>query len=425
MKGHIRHRSKDTWAIVIDVGRDPETGKRRQQWHTVKGRKRDAEKMLRELLLAVEKGTYVKPTHLTVGEWLRQWNENYVAIHTTPRTQESYQCVIECHLIQALGSMPLAQLSPQHLQNYYGMALSKGRADGKGGLSARSVLYHHRILSEALSHAVKIGLLGRNVAELVYPPHPARMKVSVLSPDDVSRFLEAARETQYYVFFCTLLYTGLRRGELLVLRWRNLDLDMASLYVVETGYKLSNGTYIIKEPKTDHSRRSVALPPSLAMLLRQYRYDQEQMWSRLGRRLSDADFVFTRADGSPLNPNAVTAAFIKLVRKAGLPHIRLHDLRHTHATLMLKAGVHPKVVSERLGHASVSITLDTYSHMLPGLQEAAAERFDDMIDSSLTEEKPEVDVSKMFAKMGKLNGRPYRIRTCDTLIKSQVLCQLS
>jgi integrase len=157
------------------------------------------------------------------------------------------------------------------------------------------------------------------------------------------------------------------------------------------------------------------------MLLRQYRYDQEQVWSRLDRRLSHDDFVFTRADGSPLNPNAVTTAFIKLVRRAGLPHVRLHDLRHTHATLMLKAGVHPKVVSERLGHASVSITLDTYSHMLPGLQEAAAERFDKVIDSSFTEEESEADISKMLAKMEELNGGPYRIRTCDTLIKSNVV----
>jgi len=425
MKGHIRQRSKGSWTVVIDVGRDPETGKRRQEWHTVKGKKRDAERMLRELLLAVEKGTYVKPTHLTVGEWLSQWTENYVAMHTTPRTQESYRYVIDCHLIPSLGSIPLTQLQPQHLQNYYGTALSKGRADGKGGLSARSVLYHHRLLSEALSHAVKMGLVARNVAELVYPPQPARVKVSVLSPDDVSRFLEAARETPYYVFFCTLLYTGLRRGELLALRWRNIDLDLVTLYVVESGYKLNDGTYIIKEPKTPHSRRNVALPPSLALLLRQYRINQEQLAYHLGKRLAADDFVFVRTDGSPLNPNAVTSAFIKLIRRANLPHIRLHDLRHTHATLMLKAGVHPKVVSERLGHANIGITLDTYSHVLPGLQEAAAERFDRVMETSLEGEKSDGDVSKMLAKGHELNGRPCRNRTCDTLIKSQVLYQLS
>jgi integrase len=174
---------------------------------------------------------------------------------------------------------------------------------------------------------------------------------------------------------------------------------------------------VIKEPKTPHSRRTVALPPSLAILLRQHRADQEKICSQLGRVLTDKDFVFAHLDGRPINPNAVTLAFIRLIRRSGLPHIRLHDLRHTHATLMLKAGVHPKVVSERLGHAGIGITLDIYSHVLPGLQEAAAERFDEMLGSSLAGEE-EKSVSKPLAKDEDLNGRPYRIRTCDTLIKS-------
>jgi len=181
----------------------------------------------------------------------------------------------------------------------------------------------------------------------------------------------------------------------------------------------TNGRITVK------SRRTVALPPSLALLLRQHRSDQEQICSQLGRRLTDKDFVFAHLDGKPLNPNAVTLAFVRLIRRSGLPHIRIHDLRHTHATLMLKAGVHPKVVSERLGHAGVGITLDTYSHVLPGLQEAAAERFDEMLGSRLAEVEEVEGVSKPLAKDEGLNGRPYRDRTCDTLIKSQVLYQLS
>jgi len=372
------------------------------------------------MLLALEKGTYVKPSRLTLGEWLTQWFETYVTMHTTPRTQESYHSIIRHHLIMpAIGAIPLTQLQPQHLQSYYARAITQGRADNRGGLSARSVLYHHRILSEALGHAVKMGLVARNVAEVVIPPHPARIRLATLAPDDIPNFLEAARETPYYVFFSTLLYTGLRRGELLALRWRNVDLDMASLHVVETAFKLGSGEYVIKEPKTPHSRRTVALPPSLALLLRRYRYDQELLWAQLGKRLTDGDLVFAHSDGNPLDPNAVTRTFAKLIRKAGLPHIRLHDLRHTHATLMLKAGVHPKVVSERLGHASVVITLDTYSHVLPGLQEAAAERFDKMLKMGASEAEESSDVSKMFASEGESECRPYRSRTCDTLIKSQ------
>ena len=310
-----------------------------------------------------------------------------MVMHTTVRTQESYSSMIRCHLLPSLGLIPLDQLRPQHLQKYYAHALSCGCVDKKGGLSARSVLYHHRILSEALSHAVKMGLVARNVAEVVDPPRPARVRMITLGPDDILRFLDAARETPYYVLFCTLLYTGLRRGELLALRWCNVDVDMATLYVVETAFKLSTGEYVIKEPKTPHSRRPVALSPSLALLLRKYRSDQELLWAQLGRELRDDEFVFARVDGKPLDPSMVTRTFAKMIRKADLPPIRLHDLRHTHATLMLKAGVHPKIVSERLGHANIGITLDTYSHVLPGLQEAAAERFDKMLEDSISEEK--------------------------------------
>lgn len=149
---------------------------------------------------------------------------------------------------------------------------------------------------------------------------------------------------------------------MLALRWRNLDLDSATITVVETAYKLGNGDYIIKEPKTPHSRRTVTLPPSLLELFKAYRADQELLRIQLGISLTEDDFVSVRYDGRPLLPNVVTHAFQKLVKKAGLKRVRLHDLRHTHATLMLKAGIHPKIVSERLGHASIGITLDTYSH---------------------------------------------------------------
>jgi integrase len=421
MKGHIRKRSKDSWTIVIDIGRDLASGKRCQKWHTVKGTKRDAQRALREILTSLDKGIYVEPTNITLGEWLGKWLNSYVSLHTTPRTQESYRYITTRHLLPELGTIPLNRLAPQHLQDYYAKALSQGRCDGRGGLSARSVLYHHRILSEALSHAMKIGLIARNVATVVDPPRPRRITMNTLSHADVSKFLEAAKDDPvFYVLFCTLLYTGLRRGELLALRWRNLDLDLSELHVLETAYKLSNGEYVIKEPKTMHSRRRVSLPPSLALLLRQYRKDQERFFAAFGKQITDDDFVFSQCDGSPFNPNHATRTFGKVIRRAGLHHLRLHDLRHTHATLMLKAGIHPKIVSERLGHANINITLDTYSHVVPGLQEAAAERFDRMMDEHSENNFDKADVSNMLAKDQEVERRPCRSRTCDTLIKSQV-----
>ena len=427
MKGSIRQRSKGTWEIFYDVGRDPVTEKRRQKSQTVKGTKRDAQRRLREILLSLEQGSYVKPNKITLGEWLTQWLKDYASMNTTDRTQESYSYIVEGHLIPSLGKVVLADLQPQHIQSYYAEKLSKGRADGKGGLSGRSVVYHHRILSKALDYAVKMGAVVRNVADVVQPPRVKKVTMNTLSLEEVTRFLEAAKETNYYVYFATLLYTGLRRGELLALRWRNLDLVQAKLIVVETAYKLGNGDYIIKEPKTAHSRRTISLPSSLVELFKVYRIDQELLRIQLGVSLGPEDFVFIRPDGSPLNPSAVTLAFQRIIKKAGLKAIRIHDLRHTHATWMLQAGVNPKVVSERLGHASVSITLDIYSHVLPGMQEAAAEKFDRLFEVDVSE-KSDTNVSKMLAiapqnKNGRSENESERCgsRTHDALIKSQVL----
>jgi len=269
-----------------------------------------------------------------------------------------------------------------------------------------------------------MGLVVRNVAKVVKPPRVARVTMQTLSPEEVGELLDAARETDYYVYFVALLYTGLRRGELLALRWRNLDLNSGRLSVVETAYRLGSGEYRIKEPKTLHSRRTVVLPSSLVELLKVYRFDQELLRIQLGISLNADDFVFIRPDGSPINPNAITLAFRRIIKSAGMKGVRIHDLRHTHATLMLKAGIHPKVVSERLGHANIGITLDIYSHVLPGLQEAAAERFDRVFELDVTE-KSDANVSKMLADSEGLASRPYGTRTHDTLIKSQVLYQLS
>ena len=421
MRGHIKQRAKGSWSIVIDVGRDPRTGKRQQQWHTVRGTKKEAETKLRELLQSLETGGYIKPSKLTLGDWLEHWLESYAALHVSPRTYEGYKFLVRRHIIPALGALELTRLEPRHLQSHYAKALASGRLNGKGGLGNRSVQYQHRIISNALTYGVKMEVLSRNVAQAVDPPRLVRKSMSVLAPEDLARFLVAARSTVYYPLLFTALYTGMRRGELLALRWRDVDLEMATLSVVNSIYRL-NGQYVITEPKSPHSRRMIALPPTLTLMLSNYRIEQAKQREMVGKPLADNDLVFAHIDGEPIDPDTVTQAFGNILQKAGLPHLRFHDLRHTHATLMLKAGVHPKIVSERLGHAKVSITLDTYSHILPGLQEAAAESFDKMLKPKV----PEVeDVSKMLANGGDLNGGADGIRTHYLLTASQTLSRLS
>jgi len=389
----------------------------------VKGTKRDAERALREVLLSIEQGSYVKPNKITLGEWLDQWCESFVVMNTTQRTYVSYRSIIDRHLKQGLGSIALARLEPQQIQAYYAEKLARGRFDRKGGLSNRSVLYHHRILSKALDQAVKMGLVVRNVAKLITPPRVARAKINVLDADEASRFLDIASNTMYYPLFAVLLYTGLRRGEAIALRWKYIDLIRLELHVVESAHRIRK-EFIIKEPKSLHSKRAVSLSPSLAALLLEYREDQKLMRKQMGNPLIEEEFVFSWPDGRPLDPDVVTKAFHRIAGQAGLRNIRLHDLRHTHATLMLKAGVHPKIVSERLGHANIGITLDTYSHVLPGLQEAAAERFDKIFEE-VNNENSRVSVSKMLANDDGVEREPPGTRTQNRLIKSQLLYRLS
>lgn len=377
MKGHIRKRSKGSWGLWVDLGRDPQTGQRRQQTATVRGTKKDAERELRVLITRLETGACVNPTKLAVGQYLEQWLQGYATSNTGPRTHERYAEIVHAHLIPALGSIPLKALHPQHIQDYYAKALQSGRRDGKGGLSAQTVHHHHRVLYEALKHAVKHGILMRNMAEAVDSPRPQHKEMATFGPEAANRLLEAMRQSRYYVLFYTDLFTGLRRSELLALRWCYVDLDLATLSVVETLHQLHSGEYVLGQPKSKRGRRQVALSPSLALLLRQHRAEQQAARRLLGLELSPRDLVFSHPDGSPLRPNGVTRAFRSLADSVGLDGVRFHDLRHAHATLMLRQGVHPKIVSERLGHSSVSITLDTYSHVLPGLQEAAARRFEE------------------------------------------------
>ncbi len=376
MKGSIRQRSKGSWEVCIDTGSDPATGKRLRHFESVKGTKRVAQQRMHELLHTLEQGAYIKPTRLTVAQFLEEWLRDYVRTNTAPRTAERYQEIVRIHLIPALGSFPVLVLQPHHIQKYYGSALESGRRDGKGGLSAQTVHHHRRVLYEALKYGVKHGILVRNVAEAVDAPRPEHKELGILAASDVQLILDACKETPYYVLFFTLAYTGLRRSELLGLRWEDVDLQKSTLSVVRSLHQLRGGKYIFSEPKTKRSRRQIALSPSLAIVLWEHRLKQEHARKLLGRPLESTDLAFSHPDGRPIRPDSVTRAFPEIAKSVGLRDVRLHDLRHAHATILLQQGVNPKIVQERLGHSSVSTTLDIYSHVLPGLQQAAARQFD-------------------------------------------------
>lgn len=379
MRGHIVKRYKNSYTIVLETGRDPATGKRKQQWTSVKGTKKDAEKRLAEMLHQLDTGNFVKPGKANLGNFLEQWLKDYAWPNLAPRTAEGYEHIIRRHLIPGLGNIPLTQLKPEHLQQYYAQKLSDGRCDGKGGLNPRTVRHHHVALHNALQSAVKWGRLSRNPSDAVSPPRCQRSEWQTLSEDDIHALLEATKPTPYYALFYLALFTGMRRSELLALRWCDVDLLLCQLYVTRALHHLRNGEIVFRSPKTSKGRRLVALSPSTALVLGEHKETQAATRTMMGVSLKDDDLVFSDLNGKPLLPNTVTHAWIKLVKRVGLEGIRLHDARHSHASLMLKAGTHPKIVQERLGHASIGITLDTYSHVAPGLQQAAANRFDELV----------------------------------------------
>jgi len=222
MRGHIRSKGRGSWQVQIYAGVGPD-GKYRRHFETIHGRKSDAQKRLNELLVNLEKGIYAPSGRLTVAEHLHNWLEGYVKTNCSPRTLDSYRSTIEIHLIPALGHFRLGQLNAQAIQSYYGKACEK--------LSARSVHYHHRILKESLKYAVRQGYMGRNPCELVDPPSPSKKPMRTLTLGELEVLLETASSNQFYPEIYTAVSTGLRQAELLGLRWRDVDLDMASLSV--------------------------------------------------------------------------------------------------------------------------------------------------------------------------------------------------
>jgi len=375
MRGHIRRRGERSWAVVVDLAPDPATGKRRQKWHSVKGTKRDAERELARLLNELNTGGYVEPTRMTIGQYMKDWLAQ-TASTVRPLTHESYAAMARCHIEPALGAVRLNQLSPAVIERWCREQLAGGRADGRGqALSPRTVRYCLRILSMALKRAVRLGLVPRNAAEAVDPPRHSRREVPFLDVRVAERLIQAAGGTRLELPVLLAVTTGMRRGEILGLRWADVDLARGSLEVRQA---LLPGRRFAP-PKTTSGRRPVALPQGVAEPLKKQRASCEEARRLLGPAYEDHDLVVCLGDGRPWEPTTLSSAFHELARRTGLGGLRFHDLRHLHATVLLRAGIHPKVVADRLGHSTVGVTLDTYSHVVPDLQRQAAQAIDTLL----------------------------------------------
>jgi integrase len=379
MKGHIRERSPGHWAIVIDLP-DPETGKRRRKWHSFEGTKREAQVECARLISEIKGGLYVEPAKMTVRQFLTHWLD-HMKSQVAPRTHERYCEIALRGLAPLLGDVLLPKLKAIRISAAYSKALTSGRRDGRGGLSPRTVGHMHRILRQALQQAVDWDILVRNPTDAVQPPKVEQKEMRALDVGETAALLEAIRPTRMFIPVLLAVTSGMRRGEITALRWRSVDLANGKLEVKTSTEQTRAG---VREKETKSGKaRTVTLATLAVEELRRHKFKQAQELLRIGVRQTDDAHVTAQIDGQPLKPNSLTHEFVRFIAGTKLPRIRFHDLRHTHATQLLKSNVHPKIVQERLGHEDISTTLNLYSHVLPGMQDDAAKRVDAALRTAL------------------------------------------
>jgi integrase len=361
---------------------DPATGKRKHRTVTAPTR-RELEAKLRDAIKAVESGRLEVDDRLTVRELVDQWLASKEAT-VRSSTYRRYADLMRGHILPAIGGVRLARLSPAHLQQLYADRLATG-------LSSTSVNHLHFVLHGALHQAVRWGLVVRNVSEMVDPPRRKAPEAKTWNATQVAAFLAAGDETHLVALWRLALLTGMRRGELLGLKWEDVDLEKGFLSVQRTLSRGKGGTWELGRPKTTSGRRSIALPSSCVTVLRKHRAAQHTERLRLGPIWEDNGFVFTNHTGGWLHVNSLMYQYTNVIEAAEVPRIRFHDLRHTSATMSLAQGTHPKIVQERLGHSDIGMTLNRYSHVTPGMQREAADALDKAIEDAAVFEDPQID----------------------------------
>lgn len=379
MNGWITQR-RNTYFVVIDHGVDRLTGKRQRKWHKAGNTKRGAQQLLAELLDAHETNTTLEPDQITVsayltGEWLPS-----VSNELRYSTFDSYRRNVEIHVVPRIGEARLQALRPLDLTRYYTELLRSGRRDGRGGLSPKSVRNIHLMLHRAFQDAVDLLYLRTNPASSAKPPRAAAADPDVIrywTGSELRGFLDTNNDHRHWPIWYLAASTGMRRGELVGLRWRDVDLESRRISVrnaiVSVGYQACRS-----DPKTRRGHRTIDVDHRTKGMLADHRRAQDDDREAAGLA-GPSEFVFTKPDGAPFHPELVRQAFDRRVARTSVPRIRFHDLRHTHATLLLKAGAPPKVVSERLGHATVAFTMDIYAHVIPGMQAEAADMFRNLV----------------------------------------------
>ncbi|PRR70875.1 tyrosine-type recombinase/integrase [Clostridium thermopalmarium] len=361
MKGTIqKHVGKDgkaTYSYLVYVGVD-ENGKKKYKRKRGFKKKKDCEAALAELITQLEKGTLVSNDKMTVNEYLNYWMETYPKNHCQPSTYKRYEFFVN-DINSYLGQYKLSKLNPMLIQKFYEDLMNDKK------ISSNTVLKTHRMFHLALKHAQQWQLINVNPCDLVSPPKAIKTEMKYWQPDEINFYLDTINKDEIlYKPTYLAVHTGLRVGELCALQWEDVDLINGTIKVNKTLQRV-NGKLILKQPKTKNSSRIVTLLSSTIKFLKELKKEAMERRLKYGVELG---YVLCWEDGRPMDPHYVSQKFPKLLEKYNLPKIRFHDLRHTHATLLLKLGTSPKIISERLGHSTVSFTLDIYSHVNVDMQ---------------------------------------------------------
>jgi integrase len=366
MTGHIRRRGKASWEIKFDLGRDLLTGKRRIRYHSFKGSKREAEREAVRLIAAANTGGYIDPSRVAVGQFLDQWERDWAIGNVSPKTLERYTELLRLHVRPHIGTVLLQKINASALAELY------GRLQRDGKLAPRTVGHVHRVLHRALGHAAQWGLIAQNVVDLVQPPRVEEEEISIVRADQVAELLRRLQGRSVYPLAAIALSTGMRRGELLALRWGDVDLDRAVIRV-EQSIETTTAGLRFKPPKTRHGRRSITVPPTIVALLRSLwrKIHERRLALGLGKAPAEA-LVFANLDGNPLHPQGVTKQWKRAMTAISMTDVTLHSLRHTHASQLIAAGLDVLTISRRLGHGSPAITLRVYGHLFTNSDDKAA-----------------------------------------------------
>ncbi len=386
-EGSITYRKKDKrYQGYVTVGYDPETEKPKKKYFYGRTRK-EVQDQVNEALGKVNAGTYREPSKLKMPDWLNTWLNEYMQPSLRPTTWQSYKTQIDKHILPALGHLRLSQLQTSNLQALYNQKLQGGRADGKeGGLSPRSVRYIHVVIHAALEQAKKEGLITINVADAVKLPADPKKEIKVLDQESIKKFLAAAKETRHFPAYFLALNTGLRRGELLGLRWKDVDLKEETITVTQ-GLVRTKGGLKFQEPKTKLSSRTIGISPEVVSVLKDHKKKQNESRLAAGEAYNnELDLVFCNELGEPICPRGFTRHFERLLKRVDLEgSVTFHGIRHTFATLSLQEGAAARTVQEALGHHAAAFTLDVYSSVTSRMKKEATDKIGNLLASCLGE----------------------------------------